>query len=73
MRAKFKVYSTTKHAYGHTDVLLQAVCSNSPEDNQFAKATPSGELKMTVSNPAVQDFLVAGNDYYLDFTPVPKA
>jgi hypothetical protein len=39
-----------------------------PEDQRYAKYTPSGELRITVDNPNV-DFEV-GKAYYLDFTPV---
>ena len=39
-----------------------------PENQRFAKATPSGQLTIAVSNPAVS--YVPGKEYYLDFTPV---
>jgi hypothetical protein len=38
------------------------------EDNSFAKWTPSGELKMTITNPNLFGKLVEGQKYYLDFT-----
>jgi hypothetical protein len=40
-----------------------------PEDVSFAAATPSGELKIYVSNPAVIGTFRPGNNYYLDLTP----
>lgn len=39
-----------------------------PEDQRYAQATPSGELRMLVDNPAVS--FEPGRDYYIDFTPV---
>lgn len=39
------------------------------EDVSFAEATPSGELKIYVSNPVVVGTFKPGNDYYLDLIP----
>lgn len=39
-----------------------------PEDQRYARYTPSGELRITVDNPSV--VFVPGKQYYLDFTPV---
>lgn len=39
-----------------------------PEDQRYAKYTPSGELRLSVDNPNVE--FAPGTDYYLDFTPV---
>ncbi|MEU9888660.1 hypothetical protein [Sphaerisporangium sp. NPDC051011] len=38
-----------------------------PEDQRYARYTPSGELRITVDNPAVS--FEPGRAYYLDFTP----
>lgn len=38
-----------------------------PEDQRYAKATPSGSLTIAVDNPAVT--FEPGKSYYLDFTP----
>ncbi|MFI6249059.1 hypothetical protein [Streptomyces sp. NPDC051016] len=38
-----------------------------PEDQRYAQATPIGELKIQVDNPAV--VFEPGKQYYLDFTP----
>lgn len=37
-----------------------------PEDQRYAKSTPSGTLSITVDNPAVS--FEPGKSYYLDFT-----
>ena len=39
-----------------------------PEDQRFAKATPTGSLTIGVDNPAVA--FVPGKAYYIDFTEV---
>ena len=41
--------------------------SSTPENERFTKATPSGQLKMTVDNPDVA--FVPGASYYLTFEP----
>ena len=69
MRAKFHVNSVTHDAYGRL-VKMQAVHDSSPENNQFAQATPSGTLELYITNPAAMDFLEPNKDYYLDFTAV---
>lgn len=40
----------------------------SDEDNTFAKFSPSGELSLTVANPALIGQFKVGQKYYLDFT-----
>ena len=71
MRAKFHVNSVTHDGYGRS-VKMQAVHDGSPENNQFAKATPSGNLEMYISNPDAMDFLTPNKSYYLDFTPAEE-
>lgn len=39
-----------------------------PEDQRYARYTPSGKLTITVDNPAVD--WQPGHYYYLDITPV---
>lgn len=38
------------------------------EDNTFARYTPSGELSITVQNPALLGKFKVGEKYYLEFT-----
>jgi len=40
-----------------------------PEDQRFAKATPSGHIELQVDNPAALEQLVASKDYYIDIVP----
>lgn len=74
VRAKFQLVSETLNA-GTTAkhfTFSPRYDTSIPEDVRFSKATPSGELKMYVDNPAALEQLKLGQDYYLDFTPVPK-
>lgn len=41
----------------------------SDEDNSYARWTPSGELKLTIQNPALFGKLPVGSRFYVDFTP----
>jgi len=38
------------------------------EDNTYCKFTPSAELRMTVTNPALLGKFKPGERYYVDFT-----
>jgi hypothetical protein len=75
MRAKFTVYSVTKHE-GFETLKFNAVgkkdCKYGPEgedeDNTYARYTPSAVLEMTVTNPALIGKFVPGQVYRLDFS-----
>lgn len=41
-----------------------------PEDQRFAKMSPSGEFNILVNNPAVFDQFEIGKYYYFDTIPV---
>ena len=43
--------------------------STNAEDNTFSEATPSAELKMTVTNKALHGKFKPGQKFYVDFTP----
>ena len=77
MRAKMRVASVQKHE-GFTQETLKfsAVCKSdgypadgSDEDNTFARWTPSGELTLAITNPALHGKFTVGDKFYLDFTP----
>ncbi len=71
VRAKFTVTAITNHLYGGTEIEAKPQYDESiPEDQRFQEATPTGELKMFVSNPAALAEFELGKDFYLDFTPV---
>lgn len=74
VRAKFKVWSVKQHidkdgAVTGIDVELGAVTSGSEENKAFWQYTPSGQIKMTITNPAVFDFFRPDMEFYSDFTP----
>jgi hypothetical protein len=82
MRAKMKISAVT---LGETcdQVTMAPVCKSGAypadgmdEDNSFAKFSPSGELKLTIANPALLGKFRPGQKFYLDFTeaidPPPK-
>lgn len=81
MRAKMKVIDTKKHEdYVQEDLTLAAVCKSagypadgSDENNTFAKWTPTADLKMSITNPALIGKFSVGQEFYVDFTEVEKA
>lgn len=75
MRAKFQVSNVEKFE-GCERVSFRAVgksgaypADGSDEDNSFAKWTPSAELTMTITNPALHGQFEVGQKFYADFTP----
>jgi len=74
VRAKFKCYSVEEFAGGSKTAKLSAVYSEKGENAQFAHATPSGNLSISIdSQTEAVNFFKAGEEYYLDFSLVPKA
>jgi hypothetical protein len=82
VRAKFRCnHSTTTEwpaAHGvqsrNKVFSFTAVYGKDGENATYSKLTPSGQLSITVDEgtTAFTEF-VPGNEYYLDFTPVPKS
>lgn len=78
VRAKFTVSKIESHFYagkeqpGKTVVLTPQYDESIPEDRRFAKATPSGEMRMYIDNPSAVEYLKAGEAFYVDFTAVEK-
>lgn len=74
MRAKFQVNKVEQFAESER-VFMNAVASKSyppdgsDEDNTYAKFSPSGNLELTIANPALRGKVQAGKTFYLDFTP----
>lgn len=42
-----------------------------PENAVFGKATPWGEIKLGIANPAAKAFFKPGKKYYVTFTDAP--
>jgi len=73
VRAKFRVENITERAAGGFVVQLTPVVANSPENDEFYKETPAGQIWLeAVTIEAVQQFEV-NKDYFIDFTPAEMA
>ena len=72
-RAKFRCNTVLDFGGGQREISLSVVYDpkGNFEDRGFTKATPSGELKMRVDNPAASVQFTPGAHYYVDFTEVP--
>jgi hypothetical protein len=74
VRAKFRCTSEVNTRWSATAAAnrsyeFQAVYDPAqPDDQRYAKTTPTGKLTIAVDNPAVT--FEPGKAYYLDFTPV---
>lgn len=68
VRAKFKVTEVTDAGDGMKMIRMRPVYGDSPENTQFFRWTPSGEIFMGVLNPAASAQFQMGHEYYVDFT-----
>jgi hypothetical protein len=75
MRAKMQVGKVERFP-GMDRITCNAVARSggypadgSDEDNTFAKFSPSGELTLSIANPALLGKIEPGQKFYLDFTP----
>jgi hypothetical protein len=77
IRCKFVIQSVARHV--HSEGVVVHACAawdTSPENREFSKATPWGNLHFGVDNPAALPAfleggeLVPGREFYLDLTPV---
>lgn len=75
-RAKFQCSHVED--YGQSKkVVLRAIYAptetTGSEDNRFTKATPAGEIWMTIDNPAASCQFKPGRTYYLDLHEAPAS
>lgn len=71
VRAKFKVTSITNYEWPGQTVRLQPVYDTTiEEDRRYAKATPSGQIELTIDNPLAQEQFKIGQYMYIDFMPI---
>jgi len=75
MRAKLVISSVTQFEGDNEQLTFRGVCRSdsypadgSDENNTYAKFSPSVELKMTISNPALYGNFKPGHKFYCDFT-----
>jgi len=72
VRAKMVVDTVTKNRYGQEVVKFFCQYSDNPEDNSFAKTTPSGSMELTIDNEALHGTFSPGGAFYVDLTSVKK-
>lgn len=70
VRAKFFVQEVAKTTYGGR-VRLQAVCRGL-DNKEWASATPSGSVEMTIRNDGALAQFEPGDELYVEFTAAPK-
>jgi hypothetical protein len=51
-------------------ITFQAAYGDGKGNESWSKATPSGKLEMTVTNPAAIEAFRVGKTFQLEFTPV---
>jgi len=69
-RAKFRCNSVIDFGGGSKEVSLSVVYdpNGNGENANFTKATPSGEMKMRIDNPAAAVQFEPGKSYYVDIS-----
>lgn len=70
VRAKFFVSEVAKTTYGGR-IRLQVV-SRGQDNKEWASATPSGHIEMTIRNDHAIAQFEPGDEFYVDFTSAPK-
>lgn len=75
MRAKMQVQSVTGGETYESITMSAVTSSDKPygpngenEDNTYARYTPSGNLSLSITNPALIGKFKVGQKFYLDFT-----
>ena len=75
MRAKLVITTVTQHGGGNEQLKFRGVCKSdaypadgADENNTFARFSPSVNLEMTISNPALYGQFKPGQKFYVDFT-----
>lgn len=70
VRAKFFVQKLCQTTYGGSVELN--VVSRGEDNKQWASATPSGAITMTIRNELALEFFKVGDEFFVDFTPAEK-
>jgi hypothetical protein len=69
VRAKFYVVNSLPIDKSNGGVvILRPVVSGSPENQEFYKWTPAGEIRLETINPNALEEFQQGAEYYVDFT-----
>lgn len=72
VRAKLKCSQNIEMSDRAFQVNFHAVYSEdlASENKKWADATPTANLNMVINNPDAAKQFIAGQEYYVDFTPV---
>ena len=70
MHAKMQIVSVKRLDWGAEEVEFAARYRDNPEDNSYSEATPTGSIKLTITNKALHGQFNPGELYYVNFTPV---
>lgn len=74
--AKFRVSSIEDFGYSR-QIKLSAVyegpLGDNEENKRFTKATPNGEIRMSVDNPYASDQFSVGDEWYVHFDKAEKS
>jgi len=73
MRCVYKAEASSQYGgapapVSSTEIRLQPLAG--PGNEEWTKYTPGGELKLIVTNPAASEQFKAGQDYFIDISPV---
>lgn len=67
-----KFHCGTVDEFGPSErVKLFAVMGGSAENERFYKASPAGNIELTIDNPNVRGFFVQGQEYYVEIRKAP--
>ena len=66
-RVKFKVSTVTLYGYSE-DISLYPVVGGSDENESYYKATPSGKVELSITNPNLHGKIKPGMEFYIDFS-----
>lgn len=70
VKAKMRCWEVAQQEHEIEKVSFYPVCGDTPENNTYAVATPSGAVSLTISNPAVKGWFEVGKEYLFDITPI---
>ena len=71
-RAAFVVTEANENVGGGENICFRAVTDGDDADlNEFAKYTPSGDIRLHIGNEKLFGAFSVGEIYYVDFTPKP--
>jgi hypothetical protein len=58
--------------YPTVELEMSVVSGQTPEDQIFHQASPGGEIKLTIANPAAQEYFQPGKKYKVTFEEVQE-